>query len=1276
MKKRLVSLALVLVMIFGILPLSFMSVSAAKSDKIYVAGVLMKDGDYLANGSSSTQTSKPSNGYAFYKDGVLTLRNFKYTGQGYYLGDNDYALILSYTNLRINLEGKNELVGSFPGSAIYGYGIKVSLFLYISGEGSLDIHSIDGIEAGGVSIVDTNLNIITNGSGIVASNDEIYLYKSQVNIAARYYTILNTNGDITIIDSALIAYTDLQRAIYTPGKLQINYGYTQLSRGSSAYELIYAGEIISPTASIWATTDTTEIELAKFEKYDDTKAPQYNTIVIEEDFESAKVNVGGITMTAKTYLASGTKAVSQTKPTGVGYAYFDGKTLTFKNFSYSGGGNIYSNSHLEIVLEGKNEITVTTATTAGIFAECGLAIRGNGNLDIKADYPILVRGGVYINDATIIATSTSYYAITAQTQNVEINNATFYAYGSAGILTKSGYDVKINSSYVVISVDQDGIYSNGALYIDDSYTDIRSLNTSDDWKYGSVFASEYIYFSNYENLYASQKNYKVSLEPFLYENCTAYDYISTTRAVLNYIDIVNIALPETLALPDFTAKADSAYTEIVSVQWYSLDDNGKISNELKKGNTHHYFSYGQQYRVYVTVRAAKGKEFGDTMLSAYIGDEAVISYSTSTANAKERVLYRDFVATNNPDNYTITLDNIVLKDGEYLADNGTTPTTTQPSGGYAYYKDGILTLNNFKSKNRGLRFTESYLKIKMMGSNKLSCINDNSANDDKPYELQIYGEGYLYVNGIGETEGYAFNVKNAIYFSEGEVDLDDEIYGFKTEKVYIGGADVYSYVSQGGAFCGECVLKVESGSFRVFDGGGWGQNINDKVDIQSGDVYVSNDGSGNPDNASAWDGKTSLNAYEDIWVLPEGAFIYVDDIKLKNKQYLAEGVTAPSASKPSSGRYAYFEVVDGKNILTLNNYNPSNEVCYAIYSDKGLTIKTTGNNSLSSSEYGICVFGNLIMDNTNGALDIDSVTCGIYAIDGNITINGGDINITAEHGIYSTGNLIELNGGKINIDAKYDGISIWAVENSNADIVINGGEITIYSEKEDGLDSNYGNIIINEGRVTVTNSDCCAIEGYNVYINGGEILFGSATETDGIFASEEIKISDGSIKTTGDGNALYNAIYCETLKILGGYMEIYGQYVIDTVEMATASSLNPMASVNMDGSNLVEFDFNNMDEYSYFVCGKEIVPDPDDNPNPDDVPETEYLLGDVDNDGDVDADDYIILKRVYFGVTKLENLENPKTALVRSDVHGGDGVVTADDYILLKRVFFGMAKIG
>lgn len=73
--------------------------------------------------------------------------------------------------------------------------------------------------------------------------------------------------------------------------------------------------------------------------------------------------------------------------------------------------------------------------------------------------------------------------------------------------------------------------------------------------------------------------------------------------------------------------------------------------------------------------------------------------------------------------------------------------------------------------------------------------------------------------------------------------------------------------------------------------------------------------------------------------------------------------------------------------------------------------------------------------------------------------------------------------------------------------------------------------------------------------------------------------------------------------------------------------------------------------------------------------EITYILGDVDNNGKIEADDYILLKRIFFGTAKLDTLEVPETSFLRCDVDTNEKI-EADDYILLKRVFFGTAKIS
>ena len=83
---------------------------------------------------------------------------------------------------------------------------------------------------------------------------------------------------------------------------------------------------------------------------------------------------------------------------------------------------------------------------------------------------------------------------------------------------------------------------------------------------------------------------------------------------------------------------------------------------------------------------------------------------------------------------------------------------------------------------------------------------------------------------------------------------------------------------------------------------------------------------------------------------------------------------------------------------------------------------------------------------------------------------------------------------------------------------------------------------------------------------------------------------------------------------------------------------------------------------------------PGDKPGdePGDEP-VEQVRGDIDNNGVLDADDYIFLKRIYFGTAKFSAY--PEYCELRCDVNC-DGVVDADDYICLKRAYFGNYKIS
>ena len=65
----------------------------------------------------------------------------------------------------------------------------------------------------------------------------------------------------------------------------------------------------------------------------------------------------------------------------------------------------------------------------------------------------------------------------------------------------------------------------------------------------------------------------------------------------------------------------------------------------------------------------------------------------------------------------------------YLASNGSAASDHQPSGGYAYFHDGILTLNGF-THTKGISATGN-LMIELKGDNKIGT-ESYSYNGDTP----------------------------------------------------------------------------------------------------------------------------------------------------------------------------------------------------------------------------------------------------------------------------------------------------------------------------------------------------------------------------------------------------------------------------------------------------------------------------------------------------------------------------------------------------------------
>ena len=211
--KKSVAVLLTLAMVIGIFAAVGVNTSAAEAG-LWVGGVEMNDGDYLANGATATTTTEPSGGYAYFKDGVLTLNNYEYEGAGVTqinsIGTTWHVLICHNTiPLTLNLKGDNKLI-FVPDSEELTYCYAVDSYSNIDYDSNLTVEGDGKLSTNAENVLHSDSSDITVNGGIIdgaiyASNKNFIMNGGYVtgNISANWDLIIN---DGTVYGGKISSY--------------------------------------------------------------------------------------------------------------------------------------------------------------------------------------------------------------------------------------------------------------------------------------------------------------------------------------------------------------------------------------------------------------------------------------------------------------------------------------------------------------------------------------------------------------------------------------------------------------------------------------------------------------------------------------------------------------------------------------------------------------------------------------------------------------------------------------------------------------------------------------------------------------------------------------------------------------------------------------------------------------------------------------------------------------------------------------------------------------
>ncbi len=288
--------------------------------------------------------------------------------------------------------------------------------------------------------------------------------------------------------------------------------------------------------------------------------------------------------------------------------------------------------------------------------------------------------------------------------------------------------------------------------------------------------------------------------------------------------------------------------------------------------------------------------------------------------------------------------------------------------------------------------------------------------------------------------------------------------------------------------------------------------------------------------------------------------VHVNGQILENGYYITGNETpSASATEPTGTIYAWYQ----NGTLVLNNFVVTDSLAnefYMIYSHADLVVELKGANTITGNNngQGIYAMGELTVKG-NGELTVEQINGGFSAGWGDLAIDGGTIQITANNtGLYAGHGDIMISGGTLEVSGKV-GINSQMGDG----VFISGGTVkaTAASDTDSAIYCGTS-ISITGGTVTAIakGKNGYGLNSYRVSIENGAVVNIDATQGNGAYAFKHDTKIDGAEVTAKSSGALIQL----------------------PVNGFALNGCTAVASANADGSAAVEYNNDNLSTYRYF----------------------------------------------------------------------------------------------